>query len=305
MPDPGEAPAPFVAPLGHQVEIVVGGVDEVDAPRVGRVGVEDVAAGILEEDAQAFALGLEGILHLVVVESLLVLDFLGSECHAQVAVEFVGARRQPLERPAHALPERLDLLDRCARDGDQRNVALSQVHDVGVEVVRPERARRASFLPVRAEHEVVDDKLALAGEEVGERLLPVRAVEDVVLLDLLPRQLLAFGRERVALLGEGLLAGEQALACLQPFVVRYDAVRAHSLASYSCLSLACVVQKGRGSTPLRRSMRMPTCVSQPPATLIIVLRSARRTWVMVSRTSLPRASSSNVTSDSGPAGANV
>ena len=44
-------------------------------------------------------------------------------------------------------------------------------------------------LPVRAEHEVVDDELAAPVEQVGERDLSLRRVEDVVLVDLDPGQL--------------------------------------------------------------------------------------------------------------------
>src|SRR5207245_1737631 len=166
-------------------------------------------------------------------------------------------------------------------------------------------AGRAALRPVGAEHEVVDDELALAGEEVGEGVLSLGAVEDVFLLDLLPGELAPLGAQRIALAGESLFPGEKALACFHPLFVGDDGMRAHSRASYSPLSFACVVQKGRGWTPFNRSARMPTCASQPPATLTIVLRSTTRRWVMTSRTSLPRGSSSNVTSDSGPAGPKV
>src|SRR5712675_695180 len=182
---------------------------------------------------------------------------------------------------------------------------MVQMHDDVVEVVRPERAGRAALLPVGAEHEVVDDELALAREEIGERLLSLRAIEDVLLLDFFPRKLATLAAQRITLAREGLLQHEKFPARFHPFVVGDGTMRAHSFASYSRLSFACVVQKGRGSTPFRRSARMPTCASQPPATPTIVLRSTMRRWVMTSRTSLPRVSSSNVTSDSGPAGPKV
>src|SRR5258708_35858748 len=49
MPDPGlrELEGAFVAPLRHQVEDVVGGVEQVDAARVARVGVEHPALLVL------------------------------------------------------------------------------------------------------------------------------------------------------------------------------------------------------------------------------------------------------------------
>src|SRR5258706_11270515 len=120
---------------------------------------------------------------------------------------------------------------------------MVEVHDDVVEVVRPERAGRAALLPVGAEHEVIDDELALTREEIGERLLSLGAVEDILLLDFFPRECAAFAAQHVALAREGLLQREEFPARFHPLVVRNDAVRAHSFASYSRLSLACVVQK--------------------------------------------------------------
>src|SRR5439155_19429268 len=47
----------LVAPLGGQVEVVVGGVQHVDSPRVGGVGVKNGAARVLVEHADALAVG--------------------------------------------------------------------------------------------------------------------------------------------------------------------------------------------------------------------------------------------------------
>ena len=52
-----------------------------------------------------------------------------------------------------------------------------------------ERAARAALVPARVEHEVVDDELAAALEQVEQARLAVRALEDVVLVDLDHRQL--------------------------------------------------------------------------------------------------------------------
>ena len=59
-----------------------------------------------------------------------------------------------------------------------------------------------SLVPVRAEHEVVDDELAPGAEQTGQRLLAVRAVEDVCLLDLLPGKRPSQPAQLVALPGE-------------------------------------------------------------------------------------------------------
>ena len=41
----------FVSPLGHQIEVVVGAIDHVDAAGIGGIGVKDVSLGVFEKDA--------------------------------------------------------------------------------------------------------------------------------------------------------------------------------------------------------------------------------------------------------------
>ena len=65
---------------------------------------------------------------------------------------------------------------------------MIQVHADAGEAVGAQRTVRAPGLVVGMEHEVVDDELTAAGEEVGERLLAVGAIEDVLLVDAFPRQ---------------------------------------------------------------------------------------------------------------------
>jgi hypothetical protein len=101
------------------------------------------------------------------------------------------------------------------------------MHHRAVEVIGEQRAARAALLPVRAEHEVIDDQLALAAEQIGERLLAVRGVEHVVLVDLLPRQLAPFAAQRITRARERLFVGEMRLAGSKPFIVRDDLVRLH------------------------------------------------------------------------------
>jgi len=55
--EPVHAFPPLVPPLGHQIEVVVGRVEQVDAARVGRVGMEHPSRRILVEDAHPFAFG--------------------------------------------------------------------------------------------------------------------------------------------------------------------------------------------------------------------------------------------------------
>jgi hypothetical protein len=95
---------------------------------------------------------------------------------------------------------------------------MVQVDDDAIEVVDPEGAALAALVPARVEHEVVDDELVAALEEVGQRLLAPGPVEDVVLLHLLPRQLPALLAELVAQAREFLLAGQVLAARLDPFL---------------------------------------------------------------------------------------
>jgi hypothetical protein len=65
------------------------------------------------------------------------------------------------------------------------------VHVDSVEAVRAERAVWTADDVVRVEHEMIDDELALAVEELVERLLPRGPVEDVLIRDGFPRKLLS------------------------------------------------------------------------------------------------------------------
>ena len=70
----------------------------------------------------------------------------------------------------------------------------------------------------RAEHEVVDEQLRAAVEQLAQRLGALVGVEPVVLLNANPRQLAPLPRKLVAQPGVLLLAVEQLLACGEPFV---------------------------------------------------------------------------------------
>jgi hypothetical protein len=67
------------------------------------------------------------------------------------------------------------------------------------------RAARAAVFPARIEHEVADDKLHAAFEEVEQARLAVRTFEDIVLFDPDHRQHAALDIERIARPGHRLL----------------------------------------------------------------------------------------------------
>src|SRR6516225_2013358 len=106
------------------------------------------------------------------------------------------------------------------------------MNDRAVEMVGQIRATRAAGLPARAQHEVIDDQLALAAEQFRERLLALRRTENVVLFHFLPWQFAAFAAERIAGAGKGLFFGEICLARSDPFIVGNDFVRFHGASSW-------------------------------------------------------------------------
>src|ERR1700730_8131112 len=93
--------------------------------------------------------------------------------------------------PAHAFLERLDLGQWRPRNHDQRDVAIREMNQTSVKVIGHKRAAWATLFPTWAEHEVVHNQLALAVEEIGERLLSVRAIEHILLFNVLPGQVAA------------------------------------------------------------------------------------------------------------------
>jgi len=87
-------------------------------------------------------------------------------------------------------------------------------------MVGPKRAMLATFPPARSEHEVIDDELVLAAEQIRERYLARRPVENVFLLDFDPRQLAALKIQLVAQLRELFFFHQKFLASGEPFFLR-------------------------------------------------------------------------------------
>ena len=88
-------------------------------------------------------------------------------------------------------------------------------------------AAGATLLPLRMEHEVVDDQLRSIVEQVDEAHRAVGADESVVLLDLDHGQVAALDVEIVPSPGLVLLLGQQLAAGEEPFVSGGDPGQAH------------------------------------------------------------------------------
>src|SRR5262249_14367171 len=146
-------------------------------------------------------LAREYVQTVVVVDLSLRLLFLGKG-NVIVRIEVVGERRDPVESPAHAFLEGLDLIVRRSRNSAERHIAMRKVNQGTVDVVGEERAARTSLFPSRTKHEMVDDQLAPAIEKVRQSFLSLWTLEHVVLLDLDPGQFAPLPAELVALVGE-------------------------------------------------------------------------------------------------------
>ena len=65
---------------------------------------------------------------------------------------------------------------------------MGEMHINAFEVIRPEGAALASFVPAGIEHEMLNDELMSSRKETFERHRTTGAVEDIRFVDLRPRQ---------------------------------------------------------------------------------------------------------------------
>src|SRR5215472_19362094 len=96
-----------------------------------------------------------------------------------------------------------------------------------VEVIGPERAARARFLPARIKHQMVDDQLLSSGKQLAQGLLAVGPFENIVLVDAHPGQLAALMAQLVTQPRELFLPGEQHLALFDPLLSGNDSMVFH------------------------------------------------------------------------------
>src|SRR5437763_4391269 len=80
----------------------------------------------------------------------------------------------------------------------------------------------ATLFPARTEHEMINNQLAAALEQISQRLFSVWAIKHIFLLDLDHREFAASGTKRVALARELLFPRQQILPSDQPLTFRYD-----------------------------------------------------------------------------------
>src|SRR5262249_3513613 len=115
----------------------------------------------------------------------------------------------------------------------------------------------------RPQHEMLDEELTAAFEQIRERHFPFRSVEDVLLLDPDPRQGTALPVHLVPLAGQVLLALEQLQALIEPLGVRHDAMRLHGQFPSSVLLRGVRLLR---SAPPGHAARPPPPGHPPPPT---------------------------------------
>src|ERR1700743_1212003 len=102
-----------------------------------------------------------------------------------------------------------------------------KVRQGALEAIGYRRVDRASRLVTRPEHEVVNQQLRAAAEELGQGPRPVVGGEPVLLLDRHPGQLAALARQLVPHPGVLLLALQQLVTSGLPLVTADDLVIRH------------------------------------------------------------------------------
>src|SRR5580704_3358154 len=142
----------------------------VEPASIRGVCEEDVAAFILQENAQTGKLfayvSTVGRDRSEVVVDLPLVDLLLRERDVEVEVEIAAEGRDPFEAPAHARPVRENLGEWCAGDGDDCHVVVGEVLGRSVDVLGLKGAAGTGGIPFGAVHQMVDDELTAAIEEV-------------------------------------------------------------------------------------------------------------------------------------------
>src|SRR5438034_59753 len=186
------------------------------------MGVKDVTIFVFVEHTQPRKFVAHEFSHrVVVIHLVLLLIFLG-ERNVIVKIEITAVRRYPLEPPVHALFVWRELGQRRTRNDNQSYVAMREVPVRPVKMISQIGAAFATLFPARTEHEMINNQLAAALEQIGQSLFSLWAIKDILLLDLGHREFAPRRTKRVALASELLFPRQQILPSNQPLSFRHD-----------------------------------------------------------------------------------
>ena len=91
-----------------------------------------------------------------------------------------------------------------------------------IEMIGQIGAAFATLLPAWTEHEMINDQLTAAVEQIGQCFFAIRALEHVLLVDLDHWQLAPRCAQRISLAREFLFQSQQIFPRHEPFLFRYD-----------------------------------------------------------------------------------
>src|ERR1700730_8722258 len=157
--------------------------------------MENCSSGVFTEHTDPRMLAHRSLDRGIIVNDFALRQLLRRERHTVIVIEVIAEGRHPIEAPAHPLLECRELWVRRPGDRDEADVALVQMDQDRVEIIRPERAALAAFCPAGVEHEMIYDQLLLACEQLAQALLAVGSFENILLVDPHPGKLAVLGAE--------------------------------------------------------------------------------------------------------------
>src|SRR4051812_13696317 len=120
----------------------------------------------------------------------------------KIMVEIAAGGGHPLMRPSHPRFKSYDPLQWRRRHRDKGHIARGEMNVDSLQIVSPERTAFAALVPVGAKHEMVDDQLRTAAEQVRQRCLAGGRFEGVRFFDFDPGQSTPLSTELVTQVGE-------------------------------------------------------------------------------------------------------
>src|SRR5438093_3930496 len=112
--------------------------------------------------------------------------------------------------------------DSGARETTTRVTSRCGKCQFAVKMIGQIGAAFAALFPARTEHEMINNQLAAALEQIGQSLFSLWAIKDILLLDLGHREFAPCRTKRVALARELLFPRQQILPSDQPLTFRHD-----------------------------------------------------------------------------------